>query len=223
MPGEIYAGVRPRLPSAREPPRTLAWLALTLVAAAAAGAMLGRGEVKIAILPVVALLVMFFASIPAAGYLAILWSVGTFVDMLAPPEATISSLRFVPAEILLWVALGSLVLLPRDVRRGLRALARRRESVAMAVFLAAVVGGVAVGVENGASPHAAAFDMRLMLFYAAFWPALAALTLGPAPCLQIGVRRGCGCRGPADPPGDRRAIDASVRDRPLGPRLDSDG
>ena len=33
-----------------------------------------------------------------------------------------------------------------------------------------------MGVENGASLHAAAFDMRLMLFYAAFWPALAALT-----------------------------------------------
>jgi O-Antigen ligase len=178
MQGEIYAGVRPRVPSAREPPRTLAWLALTLVAAAAAGAMLGRGEVKLAILPVVALLVMFLASIPAAGYVAILWSVGTFVDMLAPPELTISSLRFVPAEILLWIAVGSLVFLPSDVRRGLRALARRRESVVMAVFLAAVVGGLAVGVENGASPHAAAFDMRLMLFYAAFWPALAALMLG---------------------------------------------
>ena len=178
MPGEIYAGVRPNVPSAREQPRTLAWLALTLVAAAAAGAMLGRGEVKLAILPVVALLVMFFASIPAAGYVAILWSVGTFVDMLAPPAVTMSSLQFVPAEILLWIALGSLVFLPRDVRRGLRALARRRESVVMAVFLAAVVGGVAVGIENGASAHAAAFDMRLMLFYAAFWPALAALTLG---------------------------------------------
>ena len=48
----------------------------------------------------------------------------------------------------------------------------------MAVFLAAVVAGVAVGVENGASLHAAALDMRLMLFYAAFWPALAALTSG---------------------------------------------
>ena len=178
MPGEIYAGLRPRVPAAREPPQALGWLALTLVTAAAVGAMLGRGEVKLAILPVVALLVMFFASIPAAGYVAILWSVGTFVDMIAPPEVTISSLRFVPAEILLWIALGSLVLLPRDIRRGLRALARRRESVAMAVFLAAVVGGLAVGVEHGASPHAAAFDMRLMLFYAAFWPALAALTLG---------------------------------------------
>ena len=48
----------------------------------------------------------------------------------------------------------------------------------MAVFLAAVVGGVAVGMANGASLHAAAFDMRLMLFYAAFWPALAALIGG---------------------------------------------
>ena len=209
--------------SAREPPHTLAWLAVTVAAAAAAGVILGRGEVRLGILPVVALLVLIFAGVPAAGYVAILWSVGTFVDMLAPPEVTISSLRFVPAEILLWIALGSLVFLPRDVRRGLRALAKRRESVVMAVFLAAVVGGVAVGVENGASLHAAAFDMRLMLFYAAFWPALAALTQGPGACLQAGCRRVCGRRDPADPPGDRRAVDAPVRDSPFGSRLLSDG
>jgi hypothetical protein len=54
----------------------------------------------------------------------------------------------------------------------------RRESLVVAAFLAAVVAGVAVGVENGASLHNAAFDMRYMLFYAAFWPALAALTSG---------------------------------------------
>ena len=171
-------GVPPRVPSARKPPHALAWVALTLAAAAAAGAMLGRGEVSLGILPVVALLVVFFAGVPAAGFLAILWSVGTFVDMLAPPEVTISSLRFVPAEILLWIALGSLVFLPRDVRRRLRALARRRESVVMAVFLAAVVAGVAVGVENGATLHTAVFDMRRMLFYAGFWLALAALASG---------------------------------------------
>jgi O-antigen ligase len=35
-----------------------------------------------------------------------------------------------------------------------------------------------VGVENGASVHTALFDMRYMLFYAAFWPALAALARG---------------------------------------------
>ena len=89
----------------------------------------------------------------------------------------------------------------------------------MAVFLAAVVGGVAVGVENGASLHAAAFDMRLMLFYAAFWPALAALASGRElvfklvsagvvvvvilQILQVIV-------GP---------VDAPVRDRPVGRRL----
>ena len=176
MPGETYAGIRPNVASAREPPQALTWLALTVAVAAAAGAMLGRGEVELGVLPVAALLVLVFAGVPAAGYVAILWSVGTFVDMLAPPVVTISSLRFAPAEILLWIALGSLVFLPGDVRRRLRALARRRESVVMGVFLAAVVGGVAVGVENGASLHAAAFDMRLMLFYAAFWLALAALT-----------------------------------------------
>ncbi len=185
MPGEIYAGVRPRGPSAREPPQTLAWLALTMAAAGAAGAMLGRGEVKLGIFPVAALLVLFLAAVPVAGYVAILWSVGTFVDMLAPPALTISGLGLVPAEILLWIALGSLVFLPRDVRRGLKALARRRESVVMALFLAAVVGGVAVGVENGASLHAAVFDMRLMLFYAAFWPALVALASGRELVLKL--------------------------------------
>jgi O-Antigen ligase len=162
-------------PAAREPPWTVAWLAATLSAAAAVGVMMGRGEVKFAILPLAAVLVLLFAAVPAAPYVAILWSVGTAVDMLALPEVSVSSLLFVPAEILLWIALGSLAFLPRDVRRGLGRLVRRRESVVMAIFLAAVLGGVAVGVENGASLHAAAFDMRLMLFYAAFWPALAAL------------------------------------------------
>ena len=140
--------------------------------------MLGRGEVKAAFVPVAALLVLLFAGVPVAGYLAILWSVGAVVDMLALPEVSVSSLQFMPAEILLWIAVGSLTFLPGDVRRGLKSLARRRESVVMGVFVAAVVGGVAVGVANGANLHAAAFDMRMMLFYAAFWPALAALTAG---------------------------------------------
>ena len=163
---------------AREPSWTLAWLAATLSASAAVGVMLGRGEIKFAILPFAAVLVLLFARAPAAPYVAILWSVGAAVDMLALPEVSISSLLFVPAEILLWIALGSLAFLPHDVRRGLGRLARRRESVVTAIFLAAVLGGVAVGVENGASLHTAAFSMRLMLFYAAFWPALAALISG---------------------------------------------
>ena len=176
MLGEIYWGVRPRLASAREPPQGLAWFAVTLAAAAVVGAMLGKGEVKAGVVPVAALLVLLFAGVPVAGYVAILWSVGAVVDMLALPEVSVASLRFVPAEILLWIAVGSLMFLPRDLRRGLKSLARRRESVVMGVFLATVVGGVAVGVGNGASVHAAVFDMRMMLFYAAFWPALAALT-----------------------------------------------
>ena len=175
MLGEIYWGARPRFASAREPSPTLAWLVVTLGSAALVGAAVGRGEVKFAVLPVALLLVLFFAGVPVAGYVAILWSVGTVVDMVAPPEVTLASLKFVPAEILLWIALASLLFLPREVRSALRDLARRRESVVLAVFLAAVIGGVAVGVENGASLHIAAFDMRLMLFYAMFWPALVAL------------------------------------------------
>jgi len=162
----------------RGSPRDLPWLALTLAAAAVVGAALGKGQAKAGVVPVAALLVLLLAGVPVAGYVAILWSVGTVVDMLALPEVAVSSLQFMPAEILLWLAVGSLMFLPGDVRRELKSLARRRESGVIAVFLAAVVGGVAVGVANGASLHAAIFDMRLMLFYAAFWPALAALIVG---------------------------------------------
>lgn len=181
MLGEVdwgLGGLRARAASASEGSRTLAWLAATLAAAALVGAMVGRGEIKFAIVPVAAVLAVVVARVPAAGYVAILWSVGTAIDMLALPQVGISSLRFEPAEVLLWIALGCLLFLPGDVRRAVRSLALRRESVAVAVFLAAVVGGVAVGVENGASVHTAALDMRLMLFYAAFWPALAALARG---------------------------------------------
>src|SRR4029079_10414103 len=124
------------------------------------------------------LIALVVARIPVAGYVGILWSVGTAVDVLALPEIGISSLQFVPAEVLLWISLGCLPLLARDVRRQVTDLACRRESIAVAAFLTAVLGGVAVGVENGASFHAALFDARYMLFYAAFWPALAAFARG---------------------------------------------
>jgi len=168
-------GLRARVVSAWDPWR-VAWPVGTIAAAAAIGAMVGRGHVKPAILPVAALLAMLFARVPAAGYVAILWSVGTAFDMLALPQVGISSWRFQTSEILLWIALGSLLFMGREVRRALKAV--RRESVVVAIFLTAVVGGVAVGIENGATLHAAVFDMRLMLFYAAFWPALAALAGG---------------------------------------------
>jgi O-antigen ligase len=138
--------------------------------------MAGRGEPKAAILPLGALLVMFFARLPASGYLAILWSVGTAIDIAALPQIGVSSLQFMPAEILLWIVIASLAFVPRTVRRSLSELASQRESLVMGVFVAALVGGVAVGVENGATMHDALFDLRQMLFYVAFWPALVALT-----------------------------------------------
>jgi hypothetical protein len=176
--GEIYWGFRPKVASAWEPPWTLAWLAAALVAAAPFGMMLGKGEVKFAILPLAAVLAIFFARVPAAGYVAVLWSVGTAVDMVALPQIGFSSLQFTPAEVLLGISIACLAFLPANVRRALLDLATRRESVVMAVFLAAVIGGVFVGVENGASLHDAVLRMRDMLFFAAFWPALAALTKG---------------------------------------------
>ena len=116
-----------------------------------------------------------FARVPWAGYLAILFSVATAFDMLAPPAVGFSSLLFPPAELLLWTSVACLMFMSNPLRGVWGALAARRESVAMGAFLLAVLGGVVVGVAHGASVHDAAFDMRLMLFYAAFWPALAAL------------------------------------------------
>jgi O-Antigen ligase len=171
-------GARARVAQAWEPRWSLAWLAATITAAAAAGTMVGKGDLKFAALPVVGLIVAVFTRVPAAGYVAVLWSVGSAVDLNALPEIGASSLQFAPAEVLLWIAIACLLLLPGDVRRELSSLAMRRESVVTAIFLAAVVGGVAVGVENGASFHEASFRVRDMLFYAAFWPALAALTKG---------------------------------------------
>jgi hypothetical protein len=162
---------------AQEAARKFAWLAAATAVATVFGAAAGMGEIKLAILPVALLIALLFAGVPAAGYVAILWSVGTAVDMLALPEVGVSSLQFEPAEILLWIALGCLAFLPSHVRQELRGLATRRESVILAIFLAAVITGVAVGVENGASLHNALFDARGMLFYAAFWPAVVALTV----------------------------------------------
>ena len=54
----------------------------------------------------------------------------------------------------------------------MKEMAARAESLLVAVFLGAVVGGVVVGTENGASVDAALFEMRYMLFFAAFSPAL---------------------------------------------------
>ncbi len=171
------SGLRARA-AARDLQSTPLWVAATVVAAAAVGSMVARGQVKFAIVPVAALVAMFIARVPVAGYVAILWSVGTAVDLTALPQVGVASLQFAPAEVLLWITMACLVLLPGDVRRVVITMATRRESLVTVVFLATVVGGVAVGVENGASVHTALFDMRDMLFYLAFWPSLAALSRG---------------------------------------------
>ena len=151
------------------------WTAGTVGAAVVLGELVGKGHFKFALLPVAALVVLVFARVPWAGYCAILFSVATAVDMLAPPAVGFSSLQFAPAELMLWASVACLMFMSNPLRGVWGALAARRESVAMGAFLLAVLGGVVVGVAHGASVHEATFDVRLMLFYAAFWPALAAL------------------------------------------------
>ena len=154
------------------------WLGATVALAAGIGMTVARGNLKPALVPVGALFATLVARVPVAGYIAILWSVGTAVEMNALPQLGLSSLQFFPAEIVLGVAIGCLVLLPGDVRRFVAAIATSRESLVTAAFLTAVIAGVWVGMENGASVHTALLDARDMLFYAAFWPALAALARG---------------------------------------------
>jgi hypothetical protein len=170
--------LRSRIVSVFAPPGALVWLAASAAAGIVVGASVAHGQVKLAVLPVWALTAVLFARVPVAGYIGILWSVGTAVDPNAVQEVGVSSLLFAPAEILNFTAIACVLFLPGDVRRVVKEMAFRAESVLIALFLAAVLGGVAVGMENGASLHAAAFDMRSMLFYAAFWPALAALARG---------------------------------------------
>ena len=137
-PGGSAAGRDPlgsstEVASAREPP----WAGVAggnARAAAAVGAMLGRGEVKVAIVPVAALLGLAVrGEFPRAGYVAILWSVGDGRRharasggrrLLAPVHAGRNPALDRPGD--------RLAFLPRDVRRGLESLARRRESVVMA-------------------------------------------------------------------------------------------
>lgn len=188
MLGQIgwrWTGLRGRTASVAELPHAVAWPAATVAAAAAAGLLVGRGDAKLAVAPLIGLVMVLFARVPVSGFICVLWSVSTAVDLLWPPEVGISSLRFEPGEVLLWLSIGSLVFLPYGLRRTLAALAVRRESLAMFAFLAAVVFGVAVGMENGASLHEAAFSMRYMLFYAAFWPALVAFAYDRALVIRL--------------------------------------
>lgn len=181
----MRTGLRARTTSVADLPRALAWPGATIAAAAAAGALVGRGDAKLAVAPAVALVLVLFARVPVAGFVCVLWSVSTAVDLLWPPEVGISSLQFAPGEVLLWLSIGSLVFLPYSLRRTLAVMAVRRESLAVFAFLAAVLGGVAVGMENGASLHDAAFSMRYMLFYAAFWPALVAFAYDRALVIRL--------------------------------------
>jgi hypothetical protein len=156
------------------------WTAGTIAAAIMFGVLVGKGHAKFALLPVAGLVVLVFARVPWAGYLAILVSVATAFDTVAPPQVGLSSLQFFPSELLLWAAVACLMFMSNPLRGVWAALAARRESVALGAFLLAVAGGVVVGVAHGAGFHEAAFAMRLMLFYAAFWVALAALALEPS-------------------------------------------
>ena len=108
-----HDGLRTRVAAALGSPSNLTWPAAAVAAGVAVGASVAKGQTKFAILPLCVLVAICMAQIPAAGYVAILWSVGTAVDILALPEFGVSSLQFQPAEVLLWVAIGCLVFLSR--------------------------------------------------------------------------------------------------------------
>ena len=96
----------------------------------------GEGEVKLAVVPVAALVAVVFARVPVAGFVLCCGASARPIDLIALPEVGVSSLQFEPAEVLLWLAIVSLVFLPTAARRELSSLALRRESLVMALFLA---------------------------------------------------------------------------------------
>ena len=104
MLGEIdlgLGGLRARVAGAVDPAGMPVWIAGTVAAAVAAGAIVGHGDIKLAVMPLAAAVAVLFARVPAAGFVAILWSVATIADIFGPPEIGLSSLQFAPAEILL--------------------------------------------------------------------------------------------------------------------------
>ena len=78
-----HDGLRTRVAAALRPPSNLTWPAAAVAAGVAVGASVAKGQTKFAILPLCILVAICMAQIPAAGYIAILWSVGTAVDILA--------------------------------------------------------------------------------------------------------------------------------------------
>ena len=135
------------------------------------GVLVGKGHAKFALLPVAGL-VVYVLHVP--------WGAirdGQRRHRLGHGRSLSGALLAAvpPGELLLWTSVACLMSSANPLRGVGGALAARREGVALGAFLVAVMGGLVVGVAHGASVHAAAYDMRCMLFYAAFWPALAAL------------------------------------------------
>ena len=206
----------PRVGAARmrEMRWSLAWLAATITAAAATGVMVGKGEFKFAALPVVGLLAAAFARVPPPGTSRSCGASGRAVDMLALPEVGVSSLQFVPAEVLLWIALGSLLFLRGDVRRALSSLAMRRESARRRDLLGRSRRWRRRRRRERCEPprshiqHALHAVLRSVLASAG-----RAGNGSPENCPHARFGECRGGRHPPDPPGDRGTVDAPVPNR----------
>ena len=74
----------------------------TVAAAVVLGLLVGKGHAKFALLPAAGLVVLRSRVSPGRGHLAILVSVATAFDTLAPPEVGMSSLQFLPVAVRLF-------------------------------------------------------------------------------------------------------------------------
>lgn len=158
---------------ARVDPRVLLVNLAGLILAVALGRALALGSSKPILLFAGVTIITVIAFVPWLAYPLILLLVASVADPYHPyPQ--ISS--FYVSE-LAFLAIVATVLLVATQNPQLLAASFGAEGVVLAIFFVAILGGLFVGIQNGAQFHEAFTEMRAMIYYAAFWPAAIALSV----------------------------------------------
>lgn len=136
------------------------------------GWTLGQGQLSLG-LAVVGLLILIGLSLVVwLPLLVVVLAAGSFAEFSASPQISFPGPDPYVSEILFAVAFIAWGVSPSA--RAAFDIRARAVGVAMAVLVIAIVGGAFVGISQGATPEQAIGATRPMLFYAIFWPAVAA-------------------------------------------------
>jgi O-antigen ligase len=147
---------------------------LPALAALVFGAIIVGGRPLLAAAPLAGLAVFFLSRSPVLPYLTVVIVIATFAEPYAFPQFNFAGINPFLSEVIFGLALtAGFLSLPRV--RGYLRHAPRTIGILLSLFLLTVVGGLAVGAENGTTLHVGILDMRPFVFFAAFWLALVAL------------------------------------------------